>query len=108
MRVSVQALAIPLLASSSAALGSVLVSAIADVILDVCDPKFGCSFGLQFAAGASGVVGLLLGILFLCGLAGYSAVTHRLLPQGKTLWLAAGLGAALGAGWSAVSTASYL
>ena len=49
MGVTSQVIGVPLLASASAAAGSAAGGAIA-IALGVCDPKFGCTFGLQFGA----------------------------------------------------------
>lgn len=108
MRLATQALGIPLLAAASAAASSALVGLFANVALGVCDPKFGCSFGLEFQAGASAVVGLLSGVLLLCALAGYTAATGRLIAQRTTLVVAVLLGLALGGSWAAIATVTYM
>ena len=107
MGVTSQVIGVPLLASASAAAGSAAGGAIA-IALGVCDPKFGCTFGLQFGAGMAAIVGFLLGILLLCALAGYTAVTKRLVDQRPSLFLAVLLGLLLGVAWSAIAAATYV
>ena len=108
MHPAIQTLGIPTLVAASAAIGSAAVSAAADAALGVCDPKFGCGFGLQFMAGISALAGLLLGIIFLCALVAYTATTKRPANQRFTLCLAAAIGLAVGVAWSSVAIASYM
>jgi len=84
------------------------VSAVAEILFDICDPKFGCGFGLQFGAGLAGIVAFLAGVVLLCGLAAYTGATGRLVPQRRTLIAAALLGFIVGTVWTLVATGTYM
>jgi hypothetical protein len=94
-------------ATIGAALSSALVGWFGASILDVCDPKFGCTFGFQFGAFVSGILGLLasFGLIFVA--AAYTAISHNTLPPKLTLQLASGLGVAIGTFTTVAALASY-
>ena len=81
--------------SAFAALAAAIVGAVA-AGLGVCDPKFGCGFGIQFGAMLSGIVGFCCGIVVLCACAGYTALSGRVLSPRATLLLGAGAGGSVG------------
>jgi hypothetical protein len=91
----------------AAALASVLVGWFGASALGICDPKFGCTFGLQFGALVAGVFGLLGSIVFICFSAAYTAFSHRLLPPKLTLQIATAAGVAIGTALAVAALASY-
>jgi len=91
----------------SAALASALVGGFGALVLGVCDPKFGCTFGLQFGALVAGAIGLLGSIVFICFAAAYTAFSHKTLAPRLTLQLAAVAGVATGAALATAGLASY-
>lgn len=107
MRLAVQVIGVPVMAATAAAAGSFVVSMLASAAFGVCDPKFGCTFGLQFMAGLSAGVGFLVGLLLLCLFAGYTAMTSKLVSQRSSLVMAGLTGLALGSVWSGLATHSY-
>ncbi|MCZ8158277.1 MAG: hypothetical protein O9256_00030 [Rhizobiaceae bacterium] len=91
----------------TAALASALVGGFGALVLGICDPKFGCTFGLQFGALVAGVFGLLGSIVFICFAAAYTAFSHKTLAPRLTLQLAAAAGVAIGAVLAAAALATY-
>jgi hypothetical protein len=92
--------------SAFAALAAALVGGAA-AGFGVCDPKLGCSFGIQFSAMLSGLLGLCCGIVVLCACGGYTAITGRLLSPRATLLLGAGAGASVGTVLAIATFSSY-
>jgi hypothetical protein len=90
-----------------AALASLLVGWFGASALGICDPKFGCTFGLQFGALVAGVFGLLGSIVFICFSAAYTAFSHRSLPSKLKLQIATTAGVAIGTALSVSALASY-
>ena len=91
----------------AAALASVLVAWFGASALGICDPKFGCTFGLQFGALVAGVFGLLGSVVFICFSAAYTAFSHRSLPPKLTLQVATAAGVAIGTALAVAALASY-
>jgi hypothetical protein len=97
---------IAFVASLAAVLVALVIGALATAI-GICDPKFGCSLGVQFGALVSGVVGFLLGLLLLCVFAAYGSFTQRTVRIGVTWGVAVAVGAFAGAAFSIGSLFSY-
>ena len=91
----------------AAALASALVGWVGASALGICDPKFGCTFGLQFGALVAGVFGLLSSIVLICFSAAYTAFSHRPLPAKLTLQVATAAGVAIGTALAVAALASY-
>ena len=91
----------------SAALASALVGWFGATVLGICDPKFGCTFGLQFGALVAGVFGLLSSIVFICFAAAYTAFSHKALAPRFTLQVAAAAGVTIGVALAVAALASY-
>jgi hypothetical protein len=91
----------------AAALTSVLVGWLGASALGICDPKFGCTFGLQFGALVAGVFGLLGSIVFICFSAAYTAFSHRSLPPKLSLQIATAAGVAIGTALAVAALVSY-
>ena len=91
----------------TAALTSALVGGFGASALGICDPKFGCMFGLQFGALVAGVFGLLSSIVLICFAAAYTAFSRKSLAPKHTFQIAAAVGAAIGAVLSVAALASY-
>ena len=91
----------------AAALASVLVGWLGASALGICDPKFGCTFGLQFGALVAGVFGLLGSIVFICFSVAYTAFSHKALAPRTTLQIAAAGGVTIGAALAIAALASY-
>ena len=91
----------------TAALASALVGGFGAFVLGICDPKFGCTFGLQFGALVAGVFGLLGSIVFICFAAAYTAFSHKTLAPKLTLQAAAAGGVTIGAVLAVAALASY-
>jgi hypothetical protein len=94
-------------ATIAAAVTSALVGWFGASALGLCDPKFGCAFGLQFGALVAGVLGLLSSIVLICFAAAYTAFTRKPLAPRLTLQLAASAGVAIGAALAVAALASY-
>lgn len=90
----------------TAALASALVGWFGATVLGICDPKFGCTFSLQFGAMVAGVFGLLGSIAFICFAAAYTAFSHKALAPKITLQISAAGGVAIGAALAIASLAS--
>ena len=91
----------------AAALASALVGWFGSSVLGICDPKFGCTFGLQFGALVAGVFGLLGSIVFICFAAAYTAFSHKTLAPKLMLHVAAAAGVTIGAALAVAALASY-
>ena len=91
----------------AAAMTSALVGWFGASALGICDPKFGCAFGLQFGALVAGVFGLLGSIVLMCFAAAYTAFSHKSLSPRLTLQVAAAAGVAIGAALGVAALGSY-
>jgi hypothetical protein len=91
----------------AAALSAAVVGWIGVNVLGICDPKFGCTFGIQFSALVAGVFGLLGSLVFVCLSAAYTTFSHRSLPPRRALLLAILAGISVGAAYSAAALTSY-
>jgi hypothetical protein len=88
-------------------LSSALVGILASNLFGVCDPKFGCTFGIQFMAALCFAAGILLGILLICGFAGYTAIAKLVIAPILTIKIGALAGMLLGLAWSMSVLAGY-
>ena len=93
--------------SIAAALTSAVVGWFGASALGICDPKFGCSFGLQFGALVAGAIGLFSSLVLISLAAAYTAFSHKTLTAKLTLQVAAAAGFAIGALLSVWALASY-
>jgi len=91
----------------TAALASALVGWFGASVLGICDPKLGCTFGLQFAALVAGVFGLLGSIVFICFAAAYTTFNRKTLAPKVTLQVAAAVGITIGAAFAVAALVSY-
>ena len=96
-----------LVSTAAAGIGSVFVGAFASMVLNICDPKFGCIFGIQFMVVLSSIAGLFLGILMICAFIGYTAVTGRVLAVRTTIQFSMLVAGGLGIGWSLLAFSTY-
>ncbi len=94
-------------ATIAAALASALIGWFGTTVLGVCDPKFGCTFGIQFGAMVAGVFGLLGSIVFICFAAAYTAFSHKTLAPKIALQVAAVGGIVIGAALAIAALASH-
>jgi hypothetical protein len=93
-------------ATTAAAVVAIALGAVA-AGYGLCDPKLGCSFGVQFGALVAAVVGFLIGLVLLCAFGAYSSLSTRVLPARVKWVLALGAGVAAGAALSIGALVSY-
>ena len=107
MSPSVHVAGIVVCATMAAALGSVLVGWFGANVLDTCDPKFGCSFGLQFGSIVAGVIGALVSVVLICFASAYSAFSNKALAAKTALLVAAAAGFTIGAALAIAALATH-
>ncbi len=108
MRLAIQVLGVPSLTAATAALGWALVAVLAEAEFGVCDPKFGCSGGMQLGASFGAIAGFLLGLVLLCLFVAYTGITKKVLSARTTFAVALVVGSVLGIVWAAWASASYV
>ena len=107
MKTSVQLSLILIGTTLASAIGSALVGVSAWIFLENCDPKLGCTFGIQFMAGLCAIAGLLLGIVLVVGLTGYSSITGKVMTASRSIKYSSASGGLFGAVWSIFVFSKY-
>lgn len=91
----------------AAALSAAAVTWIGASAFGICDPKFGCTFGLQFGALLAAAGGLLCGLTAMGLYVGYATFHRQPLELKRGLQLALSVGVLIGVGSSGAALMSY-